>query len=578
MFSNATSFNQDISNWNVSAVMYMSNMFNGATAFSPLSSIPTNLDKILTSWSVLTVQSGVTLDAPLAYYTTNGLSGYNALVAKGWTVNAKRYIPLVLVYNITVAGFELVLPLSGGTISSVNWGDGNTTTNGSKNHTYTNSGTYTVSVVGTGVTTFNYEVTGTGVQYLTACTSFGEIGLTNLTRAFFSASALTTAPTSLPSSTNIVDMTAMFANASLFNSDITNWNVSSVTNMSFMFLNATSFNQDISNWNVSNVTSLEGMFQNASAFNQPIGSWNVSNVTSLEGMFQGTSSFNQDISSWDVSKVTDMDYMLSYTDAFNQDISNWNVSNVTTMTGMFVGATAFSPSPSSSSSIPTNLDKIVTSWSALTVRSGVTLDAPLAFYSYNGRLGFNVLVNKGWTINALYYEYPCFLEGSKILCFKDGDETYLPIETIRKGTLVKTRFNGYIAVDMIGHSKMYNPGNSLRGKNRLYKLSSNQYPELTEDLVITGCHSILVGELTVEQREKSIEFTGDIYITENRYRLLACLDDKAEPFTEEGIHTIWHLALENDNYYMNYGCYANGLLVETTSKRTMKELSGMELV
>jgi hypothetical protein len=88
----------------------------------------------------------------------------------------------------------------------------------------------------------------------------------------------------------------------------------------------------------------------------------------------------------------------------------------------------------------------------------------------------------------------------------------------------------------------------------------------------------LVGEITDEQREKSIEYTGDIYITENRYRLIACLDSRTEPYTEEGIHNIWHLALENHDEYMNYGCYANGLLVETTSKRMMKELSGMELI
>jgi hypothetical protein len=38
------------------------------------------------------------------------------------------------------------------------------------------------------------------------------------------------------------------------------------------------------------------------------------------------------------------------------------------------------------------------------------------------------------------------------------------------------------------------------------------------------------------------------------------------------------LALENDDYYMNYGIYANGLLVETCSKRFMKELSSMTLL
>jgi len=37
------------------------------------------------------------------------------------------------------------------------------------------------------------------------------------------------------------------------------------------------------------------------------------------------------------------------------------------------------------------------------------------------------------------------------------------------------------------------------------------------------------------------------------------------------------LALENNDYYMNYGIFANGLLVETTSKRYIKELSNMTL-
>ena len=41
---------------------------------------------------------------------------------------------------------------------------------------------------------------------------------------------------------------------------------------------------------------------------------------------------------------------------------------------------------------------------------------------------------------------------------------------------------------------------------------------------------------------------------------------------------IWHFALENEDYYKNYGVYANGLLVETCSKRMMKEYSGMTLL
>jgi hypothetical protein len=41
---------------------------------------------------------------------------------------------------------------------------------------------------------------------------------------------------------------------------------------------------------------------------------------------------------------------------------------------------------------------------------------------------------------------------------------------------------------------------------------------------------------------------------------------------------IYHIALENEDYYMNYGIYANGLLVETCSKRYLSELSDMVMI
>jgi hypothetical protein len=185
--------------------------------------------------------------------------------------------------------------------------------------------------------------------------------------------------------------------------------------------------------------------------------------------------------------------------------------------------------------------------------------------------------------NGAYFLYPagpapCFLEGSTILCLVNGVETYVPIEKIRPGTLVKTRLNGYKAVDMIGHSKIYNPANAGRSANRLYLCSKDAYPELSEDLVITGYHSILVDTITDTQKEKIIEHVNRIFVTDKKYRLLACVDERAQPYGKEGVFPIWHLALENDDYYMNYGIWANGLLVETTSKRYLKELSGMTLM
>jgi hypothetical protein len=186
-------------------------------------------------------------------------------------------------------------------------------------------------------------------------------------------------------------------------------------------------------------------------------------------------------------------------------------------------------------------------------------------YLYTTQNGYIIKV----AVNPL-----CFHEDTKILT----DKGYVVIKDLRKGDLVKTRLSGYKPVVMIGHSKIYNPAHKLHSMNRLYKLSPQNYPELTEDLIITGCHSILVDELTEEQRENTVELMGDVYVTEDTYRLFACFDPKAEPYDYEGVHNIWHFALENENYYRNYGVYANGLLVESTSKRMMKELSGMELI
>jgi hypothetical protein len=89
----------------------------------------------------------------------------------------------------------------------------------------------------------------------------------------------------------------------------------------------------------------------------------------------------------------------------------------------------------------------------------------------------------------------------------------------------------------------------------------------------------LVDDFTsVEQRQKTAEVNNNIYITGNKYRLPACVDDRTTVYEEKGTHMIYHLALENEDYYMNYGIYANGLLVETCSRRYLKELSNMELI
>jgi len=169
----------------------------------------------------------------------------------------------------------------------------------------------------------------------------------------------------------------------------------------------------------------------------------------------------------------------------------------------------------------------------------------------------------------------CFKEGSKILT----DQGYKLIQNLRKGDLVKTLLHNYLPIDLIGKREIHHLALKERIKDQLYQCSQDHFEEVFEPLVITGCHSILVDDfVSEEQREKVIEVNGNTYVTDRKYRLPACADPRASIYEIPGNYTIYHLALENDDYYMNYGIYANGLLVETCSKRYLKELSNMELI
>lgn len=201
----------------------------------------------------------------------------------------------------------------------------------------------------------------------------------------------------------------------------------------------------------------------------------------------------------------------------------------------------------------------------------------------NGTSSQAVVYVNGDTLNSdgSYYLYPaapCFLEGTTILCQIDGVEKYVPVQELATGTLVKTSLDGYKPVVLLGKGTIQNPGNDERTENRLYKCSASKYPELKDDLYITGCHSILEFPISEKQKEATIKHLGKLFVTDNKYRLMACVDERAEPWNSEGAYTIWHFALDHSDDGMNYGVYANGLLVETCSIRALKNKSNMSFL
>jgi hypothetical protein len=128
-------------------------------------------------------------------------------------------------------------------------------------------------------------------QFLQGCTIYNGLGVASI------------------NTTGIKRFDNCFGGCSAFNQvGIRNWNMSSATNLNYMFSSATSFTDGgIADWGpaLGNVTNFSNCFVNASQFNANIGNWDVSSANfsanGLDKMFSGASLFSQDLTGWCVT-------------------------------------------------------------------------------------------------------------------------------------------------------------------------------------------------------------------------------------------------------------------------------------
>jgi len=423
--------------------------------------------------------------------------------------------------------------------------------------------------------------------------NFDGSNLIRVDNMFDGASAFNS-PVTLSNIVNLASIGYLFYNASAFNNTI-NIDTSNVTNMEGMFYGATAFDQPIS-FNMGNVTNISDMFNSATSFNQPI-NFNATNLLRANSTFYGARAFNSSVTLSNSTSLNNTAGMFGYAISFNQPIT-FNTSSVSSWSSMFQGATSFNQNIGSLNiSRLSNAQFIVSSGGAFTsnnynnlligwayqapaILNGAQLDVgSITYTSSEAVIARNTLTSTyGWAIVDGGYvapPYPCFKEGTKILTNKG----YITVQELKKGDLVKTLKNDFKPIDMIGKREINHIASNERIKDQLYVYSKDSIADVMEPLVITGCHSVLVDKFaSEEQKEKTIEVNGDTFVTDKKYRLPACVDERASVYKVPGTYTIYHFALENSDYYMNYGVYANGLLVETCSKRYLKELSGMTLI
>jgi hypothetical protein len=382
-------------------------------------------------------------------------------------------------------------------------------------------------------------------------------------------------PITLTNTSLIKDFGSMFENCSSFNQPIS-FDTSAATTFQAMFIQCTSLNSSVTLTNTELVTSFNAMFAYCKSFNQPL-TLILSQIDPIdfESMFLNALSFNSPITFLpNTSKVASCYQMFAGATNFNQDISDWIVTSLY-YGSYLLDATSFSTE---------NYNKLLNSWAAQrpNLLSGVDLGVGSVNYSGQAIISHNILTSNpyNWIISdggsiGPIPPPPCFKEDTKILTNKG----YIPVQDLKKGDLVKTLLHDFKPIDIIGKKEINHIASKERIKNQLYIYSKDKVEEVLEPLIITGCHSVLVDEfINFEQREKSIEINGRMFSTDDKYRLPACADERASVYEIPGTYTIYHFALENDDYYMNYGVFANGLLVETCSKRYLKELSGMTIL
>lgn len=142
---------------------------------------------------------------------------------------------------------------------------------------------------------------------------------------------------------NVLSARAMFQGASSFNSDLSGWDVSRIRDFSYMFYGCSSFTSNLNTWTIRNDTdvNMRAMFASATAFNSPLDNWDTRWVTNMAEMFWGAMSFNQDIGNWNTIRVSTMNSMFRAAIAFDQDIGSWRVGSVLNMGRMFQDATTF---------------------------------------------------------------------------------------------------------------------------------------------------------------------------------------------------------------------------------------------
>ena len=206
------------------------------------------------------------------------------------------------------------------------------------------------------------------------------------------------------------------------------------------------------------------------------------------------------------------------------------------------------------------------------VVSNVLQSSSAASIVHGEELYFKVPYHYGWDSEELkYFCYihsgmiknfdlgaaPCFDASTKILCLRDDKEEQVLVSELKKGDLIVTYKHGVLPIQKIGSATLlFNSDTDYR--QTLYRLKKTD--EMTDDLLVTGRHGILLDDWSTHVTEESRSHEPHTTI-DDKVILSAGYCNMFEAEKEPQTHTIYHIALGGEQ--RRYGIYANGALMET---------------
>ena len=142
--------------------------------------------------------------------------------------------------------------------------------------------------------------------------------------------------------------------------DLTGWNTTNVVDMTEMFAGTALTTLDLSHFDMTNVTSITNMFNNMNNIEElNLSGWNLANINSLHKFLQRPSLVRVNLSNWNLPLVTTIANMFQNNILMEEvDLSGWNTPLLESISGMFYGCTALTELDlkSINTSLVTNLD------------------------------------------------------------------------------------------------------------------------------------------------------------------------------------------------------------------------------